>query len=323
MKQFILLSLFTLHTFKLLGSTPTILSTDIGGDIDDTWALAHLLRSPELDLEMVLTETGDSEYRASVAAKVLETAQRTDVEIALGIDFGDFKDSDKHQGPWVKGYELSNYPGQVHQDGVQAFIDYVKNSPAEEIKVIAIGPAPSLAAAVAKAPEIAQKCRLYSMHGSFDIGYNGSAPATPEYNVYADVPSFRTLMAAPWKSISITPLDTCGSMTLEGENYHRIWSSTNDPLLRAVIENYCIWAPRVPWMECDFFTQKTSVLFDDVAVLMAYSDDFINYEEIQFSVSDKGDTLRDPDGAYRAKVAISWKNKAAFQDFLTKRLLKH
>ena len=32
---------------------PVILDTDIGGDIDDTWALAMLLKSPELDLKLV------------------------------------------------------------------------------------------------------------------------------------------------------------------------------------------------------------------------------------------------------------------------------
>ena len=30
---------------------PVILDTDIGDDIDDTWALAYLLRSPEVDLK--------------------------------------------------------------------------------------------------------------------------------------------------------------------------------------------------------------------------------------------------------------------------------
>ncbi len=34
---------------------PVILDTDIGADIDDTWALAILLRSSELDLKLVTT----------------------------------------------------------------------------------------------------------------------------------------------------------------------------------------------------------------------------------------------------------------------------
>ncbi|MDQ8205246.1 nucleoside hydrolase [Pelagicoccus sp. SDUM812003] len=300
---------------------PTVLSTDIGGDIDDTWALAHLLRSPELKLDLLLTETGEPAYRASVAAKLLERAERADVEIALGSETGKMKDQDRHQGPWVEDYQLGSYPGAVHQDGVQAFIDYVRNSEADTITVIAIGPAPNLAEAVARAPDVARKCELFGMHGSIDVGYDGATSPSAEYNVVADVPAFRKLMAAPWKSVSLTPLDTCGLMLLEGSNYQKIWRSTDDALLRSVIENYCIWAPRVPWMECDFFTQKTSTLFDDVAVLMAYSNSFLEYETIRFSVSDEGYTVRDPNGPFTARFAIRWDDMSGFQDWLTQRLL--
>lgn len=64
---------------------PVILDTDIGGDIDDTWALAMLLNSPELDLKLVVTDTGNTTYRAKVAAKLLEVAGRTDVPIGIGL----------------------------------------------------------------------------------------------------------------------------------------------------------------------------------------------------------------------------------------------
>ena len=37
----------------MMNRVPVILDTDIGGDIDDTWALAMLLKSPELDLKLV------------------------------------------------------------------------------------------------------------------------------------------------------------------------------------------------------------------------------------------------------------------------------
>ena len=47
---------------------PVILDTDIGNDIDDTWALGMLLNSPEFDLKLLLTSTGDARYRAKVAA---------------------------------------------------------------------------------------------------------------------------------------------------------------------------------------------------------------------------------------------------------------
>ncbi len=44
------------------GSIPVILDTDIGGDIDDTWALAMLLKSPEVDLKLVVTDYGNTTY---------------------------------------------------------------------------------------------------------------------------------------------------------------------------------------------------------------------------------------------------------------------
>lgn len=317
--RLLLLSLVTLPLSLFASPTPTILSTDIGSDIDDTWALAHILRSPEIDLKLVITETGEPSYRAAIVAKLLETANRSDVPVALGAEAGTMADKDRHQGPWIKDYALAAYPGTVHQDGIQALIDTIRASE-QTINIIAIGPVPNLAKAVSQAPDIAEKCHLFGMHGSVDIGYGGDSSPSAEYNVVADVPAFRTVLAAPWKSITLTPLDTCGLMNLSGEDYHRVWSATDDPLLRSVIENYCIWAPRVPWMNCDFFTQKSSTLFDDVAVFMSYSQDFIEYENITFSVTDDGYTRRDPNGPYSAKFAMHWKNLPAFQSFLSHRL---
>lgn len=300
--------------------TPTVLVTDIGGDVDDTWALAHILRSPELDLKMVLCEIGNPAYQASLTAKVLQAADRNDVQIAVEGALGEVDPEAHLQGPWVKGYDLSSYPGPVHTNGVQAFIDLV-NSSDEPVTVIAIGPPPNLAQALTLAPEIAQNCNFYGMYGSFDLGYDGGSEIAKETNVRVNVDAFRTVIAADWKTSTITPLDTCGTFYLEGENYHQIWSATHDPLLRAVIENYCIWAPRVPWIHCDYFATRSSTLFDDIAVYMAYSGDHIEYENIRFSVTDDGYTLRDPEGPYTSRVAIAWKDKSAVQDFLTQRLL--
>lgn len=48
-----------------------ILDTDIGTDIDDTWALSMLLASPELDLQLVTTVSGDARHRAALCARCL------------------------------------------------------------------------------------------------------------------------------------------------------------------------------------------------------------------------------------------------------------
>ena len=68
---------------------PVILDTDIGTDIDDSWALVMLLNSPELDLRLITTATLNTEQRTAVTAKMLEVAKRTDIPIGTGIRMSD------------------------------------------------------------------------------------------------------------------------------------------------------------------------------------------------------------------------------------------
>src|SRR5471032_3217179 len=92
--------------------TPVILVTDIGTDIDDSWALALALRSPELDVKLVVTDPADTVYRASVAAKFLEDSGHGDIPIAIGDNSGPTGDSFKTVGPWISGYDIGKYPGK-------------------------------------------------------------------------------------------------------------------------------------------------------------------------------------------------------------------
>jgi len=55
---------------------PIILDTDIGGDIDDAFALALIVDSPELELLGVTTVSGDTQARARLAAKMLWGGRR-------------------------------------------------------------------------------------------------------------------------------------------------------------------------------------------------------------------------------------------------------
>jgi inosine-uridine nucleoside N-ribohydrolase len=295
---------------------PVILDTDIGGDIDDTWALAMLLGCPELDLKMVVTEDGDTTYRARIAAKFLELCGRTDVPVAVGVA----KPQDAHfnQQPWVEGYRLRDYPGVVHEDGVQAMIDLIMVSP-EPVTIIAIGVVTNLARALEIEPRIAQRCKFVGMHGSIYVGYGGSSDISAEANVINDVPSFRKVIAAPWLDTLITPLDTCGLVVLTGDHYQKIYQS-DLPKLRAVIENFEIWAKLVQWAVIENTDQQSSCLFDTVAVYLAYAEDLVEIEEVSISTTDDGFTVINPGGA-KVRAAVRWKDLDAFYDHLVERLL--
>lgn len=297
---------------------PVVFDTDIGTDIDDTWALAQILRSPELDLKLVLTETGNARYRAALAAKFLEAAGRTDVAVGLGVDFP-MTDDTRNQLPWLKGYDLAKYPGRVQADGIQALIDLVMNSPVP-VTIIAVGCTPTLAAALEREPRIAARCRFVGMHGSFYVGYGGGAPSA-EANVKGYPAELRRVLSAPWQNILLTPLDTCGEVNIHGVDYQAIWSATGDPLLRALIENYCIFAPRVSWMHCDFFATRSTTLFDCVAVYLAHAEDFVEIEPVRYRITDDGFTRPETNGPLQARVALRWKSLPAFESWLAHRLL--
>ena len=299
---------------------PVILDTDIGTDIDDTWALAQLLRSPELDPRLILTGAGDIPFRTSVTAKFLQVSGRCDVPIGRGVQAWDTLPSHRNQEPWLKGYDLAAYPGEIAEDGVGRMIGIIESSPVP-VTIIAIGPAVNLAAALARAPGIASRCRLVGMFGSFEVGYNGVRVPSAETNVRLAPDALRQVMAAPWIDTLLTPLDTCGLAVLDGENYRRVWSATTDPMLRALIENYCLFAPRVTWMHCDFFAVRSTVLFDCVAVYLAYAEDLVEAERVRFDITGDGFTRREERGPFSARVALRWRDPAAFHDHLASRLL--
>ncbi len=299
--------------------TPVILVTDIGTDIDDSWALALALRSPELDLKLVVTDPADTPYRAKVAAKFLEDSGHSDVPIGIGDNTGPMGDSGKTLTTWIAGYDIGKYPGKVYPDGIAALVDAVEASPAP-VTIVAIGPVHSLALALRRAPGIAAKCRLVGMYGSFDVGYGGGPPSA-ETNVRVNPAALREVLSAPWRDVLLTPLDTCGSVSLGGERYHALWSATGDPMLRELIGSYCAFAPQQTWMKCDYFETHSTTLFDCVAVYLAYSEDLVETETIAFQVTDDGFTKRSAAGPYRARVAIRWKNRDGFEAQLAGRLL--
>ncbi len=289
---------------------PVVLDSDIGDNIDDTWALALLLKSPEFDLKLVTTTCGKSEYRAKIVAKLLTVAGRTDVAVGQGA--GGATGTGGQQA-WVADYKLDSYAGKVHQDGVAALIQLINDSKTP-ITIIAIGPLHTVAAALERDPSIAAKANFVGMHGSVRKGYDNNAKPAVEYNM-SNVPASKKVFMAPWRSMAITPLDTCGLVRLSGDRFAKLKESNNE-VLKAVLENYRIWSKKTDVAEL----KGSSILFDTAAVYLAGPvKPLMKLEELNISVGDKGMTLIDPAGA-KMSVATSWADLDGYHDYLVQRL---
>ena len=293
---------------------PVILDTDIGGDIDDTWALGLLLKSPELDLKLVVGDYGQAPYRARLLARFLERAGRSDVPVGVGLDIEPHGEGG--QAAWVKAYDLKQYPGKVCADGVQALIDTIMQSK-QPVALIGIGPMPNIAEALKREPRIARRARFVGMHGSVRVGYDGKKPPCPEWNVKADAKACRAAFTAPW-NITITPLDTCGLVTLTGEKYRRVRDS-QDRIAADIIANFRLWAAADPKLPANLADEHSSTLFDTVAIYLAVRRDLCVMEELGLRVTDDGFTVIDP-RAKQIHVATSWKDLGGFEDWVVERL---
>lgn len=290
-------------------AVPVILDTDIGDDIDDTWALAMLLGSPEVDLKLVTTAFNDTPTKTRLLAKILERVGRTDVPIGTGVRT---EVKPIHQAEWLGDYDLADYPGKVHEDGVQAIVDTIRAAPGQ-VALVVIGPQTNIAAALDRDPSIAEKARVYAMAGSVRIGYEGAPKPVAEWNVLCDPKAAQRVFEAPWE-IVLDPLDICGTLRLTGEDYLRVERSES-PLAKAVVENYDRWSHR-PHHPRD----SSSILFDTVAAYLAFDEAAVTFENLKLSVNDKGETVIDEASGRPVKAAVSWKDERAFKERLVQTL---
>jgi inosine-uridine nucleoside N-ribohydrolase len=307
--------------------TPVIFDTDICDDIDDTWALGVLLQSPELDCKLIVTALRDTEAKARVVAKYLDKVGRTEIPIGIGVKQPG--DSWRQTG-WAKDYDLSSYPGRVCQDGVQALIDTIMNSPTR-ITLIATGPLPNIAEALQREPRIAEKADFVGMHGSVYVGYSGKEKPDAEYNVAQNAKAAKKVFTAAWP-MTITPLDTCGLVALTGDKYQKVLQCKN-AIARNLIENYRVWykdglrdrkdldeadRSRLTDQKCN---RSSTTLFDTVAIYLAIRKDLAQMKMLPIRITDDGFT-RVEEGAKMVNCAVKWSDLDGYESWLVERLTK-
>ncbi|KKN43148.1 hypothetical protein LCGC14_0705940 [marine sediment metagenome] len=295
---------------------PVILDTDIGMDIDDTWALGLILKCPELDVKLITTSSDNTTIKAKLVAKFLEIAERTDIPIGIGPS------ENLEKGKlyrWIEDYELSQYPGSIHENGMKILSSTIMDSP-DPVTLIAIGPLGTVAGALKMNPNITENARFVGMHGSIRIGYKDAPSPHPEYNVIRNIQACRDVFQAPWEK-TITPLDTCGNIVLSGDNFERIMNCDNT-IVKLIKENYKIWAKENNLTKLITEDKKTSILFDTVAIYLGFSEELLNIEDLKIEVTDKGITKISENGN-NIRCATSWKDVQAFKNMLVNRLVKY
>lgn len=293
-----------------------ILDTDIGFDIDDTWALGMLLNMPELKTKLVLAVSQTPEYTGAVAAKFLQEVGRSDIPVAINPANRKADAPPQPLRNWLGCFKLEDYSGTVLRNGIEEMIRLIEIH--KETTIIGIGPMTNLAEFCRRRPDLVSKCRLIAMAGSFHKNFRDAPGKIAEYNVEHDIPASQTVFSADWKEFIITPLDHCGNMIVGGGLYQQ-FKESQQAIPRTIQESYRSWlllsgAP-------DDAETASSILYDTVAVYLAATERNVKFADMNLIVDDKG-FLQTAPGGRPVRVAMEWEDIDAFKHELIGILLR-
>jgi purine nucleosidase len=277
-----------------------IIDTDIGDDVDDAFALALAVKSPELEILGVTTTFGDTEARARIVDRLMGEWGRADVPVLAGrATVTDNPMTQRRYG------ETGKFARASHGDAVDFLLAQIRRYPGE-ITLVAIGPLMNVGAAIDKDAATFRKLkRVVLMGGSVrrgygDLGYTPTVGPMPEWNILNDVASAQKLLAAG-VPVYMMPLD---STQLKLDEVKRAFLFAQDtPVTDALATLYYMWG------------QQTPTLFDPMAVAFALRPDLCPVTALHIRVDEKGFTREEP-GAANAQVCLESSSDEFFKFYL-------
>jgi len=219
-----------------------ILDTDIGDDVDDAFALALALSSPELEISAITTAWGDTALRARLVDRFLAETGHPGIAVAEGIPT--HNKTPFSQARWAQAAPQR----QAHPQAVDLLLRQIRENPGE-ITLVAIGPLTNIGAAIDQDAATFRKLkRVVLMGGSIrrgygDLGYAPDRGPAAEYNIASDVPAAQKLFASG-APIFMMPLD---STQLKLDEVKRsVLFSAATPLTNALAALYYQWGQQTP-----------------------------------------------------------------------------
>ena len=263
-----------------------ILDTDIGSDIDDAYAMALILASPELDLVGVTVAHGKTDQRARLALKMLYETGNEHIPVAVGRQTP-CRPGAVNQAPWAEDFETTQ---PIAQTAAEFIVEHVNAAPGE-ITIVPIGPFTNISDALKLDPSLAEKVAEIVLMGGCVGWPNGATPEIwPEHNIATDIPASQVMVSCGAR-MTMVPLDATMKVRLEAENRARI-AERGTPLTDALVAMLALWPGETP------------VLHDPLAVAMAMDPTCCGVADLRLEVDDQGYT-RALEGAPNMTVAVT------------------
>jgi inosine-uridine nucleoside N-ribohydrolase len=288
-----------------------VVDLDIGDDIDDAFALAFTLASPELEVLGIGTTAGDTALRVRLVRRFLHEAGRDAIPVAQGI-------ATKPGTPFTQAHWAARWPadGKPVPSAIDLILDAAARYPGE-VTLLALGPLTNVAAALERDPQRFRKLkRIVLMGGSIRRGYGKSLygpPSLPahEYNIASDPTAARTVFAAG-VPIEMFPLDAT-LVRLDDVRRNELFAH-GTPLTDALTLLYHQWSnAEAPWVGA------IPTLFDVVPIASLIDHTLCPSVPLRVVIGDDGSTVEAP-GPSNARVCLG-SDSSRVLDLMMKRLL--
>ncbi len=276
-----------------------IFDTDLAGDIDDAFAHGLVQVSPEFEVLGITVCDGPTERRARVSCRMLCECGQENIPVAVGRPTR-LNDRHPEQLIWGDGFERVR---PIRESAADFIIRMLRKYPGE-VTIIAVGPVTNLADVIDRDPQAWKMVKaVYSMFGSFYMGYDQGARPDAEWNVKCDVEAAQKFMNSG-VPIILAGLDVTAPVKFTAER-RLMLHMRHSPLTDAISGLYSLWAGNNP--------DATPTLFDPVAVAMAITDDFVTTRAAHVRVTDEGYTVVDESRASNCRIGMHVRRDALLQ----------
>jgi inosine-uridine nucleoside N-ribohydrolase len=287
-----------------------IIDTDIGADIDDAFAVALALRSPELEILGFSTTSGDTEARAKIIDRMLGESGHADIPVTTGVPTTppDAFFSPSMIGPQKRYGEVGNFVKASHPAAVDFILEQIRKFP-QQVTLVAIGPLSNVGALIDRDISSFRKLRRIVLMGGWfgpvgnDIG-QGNTPR-PEYNIAMDIGSAQKLFSSG-VPVYLMPQDATNHLTLEEQNRQALFSAAT-PLTEALGLLYLLSGITTP------------VLHDALPVAYAVDPALCPVTPLRIAVDEQGFTKVEQ-GPPNAQVCLH-SDREAFLNYYMKRVV--
>jgi inosine-uridine nucleoside N-ribohydrolase len=289
-----------------------IIDTDIGDDIDDAFALALALSSPEFQILGFSASFGDTVTRAKMLDRMLGELGHNDMPVAMGAPVNVNLNAFTQR----RYAESGAFRRANHLSSVDFILDQARKYPGQ-VTLVAVGPLPNIGAAIDKDPAaFRQLKRVVIMGGSIRTmtdPYGVAAPIAPhpEWNIKNDIASAQKLFAAG-VPLLVMPLDSTANLKMH-EVARTALFAHGSMLTNILAGLYYEWSA--------YTRSPTPILYDPMTLAALLDPSLCPLTPMHITVDDAGDTKETP-GTPNAQVCLK-SDADSFLHFYVKRVTGH